>query len=58
MPDRDTQETNSRRGNRPPPSTSTVPSRPMALLPLPYRTGSMWVWASGWIDEVMATPCE
>ena len=28
----------------------------MKLLPLPYRTGSMWVWSSGWNDDVMATP--
>ena len=38
-------------------SVSTVCSSDMALLPLPYRTGSMWVCASGWNEEVMATPC-
>ncbi len=31
-------------------------SAPMELEPLPYRTGSMWVFASGCTDEVMATP--
>ena len=28
----------------------------MRLLPLPYRTGSTWVTASGWMDDVMAIP--
>ncbi|SKW94508.1 Uncharacterised protein [Mycobacteroides abscessus subsp. abscessus] len=26
--------------------------------PSPYRTTSTWVLGSGWIDDVMATPCE
>ncbi|GGK81631.1 hypothetical protein GCM10010094_48640 [Streptomyces flaveus] len=25
---------------------------PIELEPLPWRTGSMWVFSSGWIDEV------
>ncbi len=29
---------------------------PIELEPLPYRTGSMWVFSSGWIEDVMATP--
>lgn len=30
----------------------------MALEPLPYRTGSMWVSDRGWNDDVIATPSE
>ena len=47
----------SQRGAGPPPSTSSVRSRAIALEPGPYRVGSMWVCSSGWNDEVMATPC-
>ena len=46
------------RGARPPPSTSSVRSRPIALEPGPYLVGSMWVWSSGWNEDVIATPRE
>ncbi len=42
----------------PPPSTITVASNPIALLPRPYRTDSMWVLDEVWIDDVIATPQE
>ena len=38
------------------PSVSTVASRPIRLLPWPYRTGSTCVRGSGWNDDVIATP--
>ncbi len=41
----------------PVPSVISVCSSPIALEPLPYRTGSMWVSDVGWIDDVIATPC-
>ena len=44
------------RGVRPPPSTRSVRSSAIMLEPSPYRTGSMCVSASGWNDEVIATP--
>ena len=40
----------------PVPSVIRVCSSPMALEPLPYRQGSMWVSWVGWIDDVIATP--
>ena len=40
------------------PSVSNVDSSPIALLPLPDRQGSMWVSASGWKEDVIATPRE
>jgi hypothetical protein len=44
------------RGALPSSSVSTVCRNDIALLPLPYRTGSMCVWSSGWNDEVIAIP--
>ena len=46
------------RGPPGPPSVSTDCSRPIAFDPLPYRTGSTCVCASGWNDDVIATPVE
>lgn len=37
---------------------SSVDSSPIALPPLPDRQGSMWVSASGWKEDVIATPRE
>ena len=47
-----------RRGTPGSSSVSTVRSSPIALLPWPYRHGSMWVCGSGKNDEVIATPLE